>query len=80
MPTGIPDSIISRAPTTLARAAPAPTERSNPPEMIANVMAQAMMPMTEFCCSTLLRLAMVRNCGEVRNSVASRNAKTTAMP
>ena len=68
------------APTTLASAAPAPTDRSNPPEMMAKVMAQAMIPMTAFCCRTLVRLATVRNCGNVSASRTNSATKTTAMP
>ena len=80
MPRGIPDSIISHAPTTLASAAPAPTDRSNPPEMMAKVIAQAMMPMTEFCCKTLRRFAAVRNCGKVAARTTNSTMKTTTIP
>ena len=57
MPTGMPGapaSIMSVAPTTFDSAVTAPTERSKPPRMIAKVMPQAMMPITEFCCRTLM--------------------------
>ena len=46
-------SIINVAPTTLASAVTEPTDRSKPPRMMANVMPQAMMPITAFCCRTL---------------------------
>ena len=58
MPIGmpiVPRSIIRVAPTTLARAVTEPTERSKPPRMMAKVMPQAMIPITEFCCTTLMR-------------------------
>ena len=44
-----PASIISVAPTTLESAVTEPTDKSKPPRMMANVMPQAMIPMTEFC-------------------------------
>ena len=51
---GVPRSIISVAPTTLESAVTEPTDRSKPPRMIAKVMPQAMIPITEFCCRTLM--------------------------
>ena len=52
---GVPRSIMNVAPTTLARALTDPTERSKPPRMMAKVMPQAMIPMIEFCCRTLMK-------------------------
>ena len=51
----VPRSIMRVAPTTLASAVTEPTDRSKPPRMIAKVMPQAMIPMIEFCCRTLMR-------------------------
>jgi hypothetical protein len=71
--TGSPAPVIIETPTTPARAATDPTDRSMPAVIMTSVMPMAMTATTAVCEPMLKRLSAERKTGEANE----RKAKTT---
>ena len=76
---GTPATIMA-APSTAVRAATGPTDRSIPPDMITSVIPNAMQALIEDCCSTFIRLGVVKNVGDMLAKTAEIRINPIGVP